>query len=78
MSALRLDLVEDAITAIAAGRPVVVVDDEDRENEGDLILGRRCRHPLRDRFRGAPLQRTAVRTDERRSGRRPRAAADGA
>ncbi|MGO1200564.1 MAG: bifunctional 3,4-dihydroxy-2-butanone-4-phosphate synthase/GTP cyclohydrolase II [Dermabacteraceae bacterium] len=38
MSALRLDLVEDAITAIAAGRPVVVVDDEDRENEGDLIL----------------------------------------
>ena len=23
---------------IAAGRPVVVVDDEDRENEGDLIF----------------------------------------
>src|SRR5699024_4154217 len=30
--------VEDAIAAIAAGRAVVVVDDEDRENEGDLIL----------------------------------------
>src|SRR5699024_12152820 len=38
MSALRLDPVEDAIAAIAAGAPVVVVDDEDRENEGDLIL----------------------------------------
>lgn len=38
MSTLRLDPVEDAIAAIAAGAPVVVVDDEDRENEGDLIL----------------------------------------
>lgn len=38
MSALRLDRVEDAIAAIAQGLPVVVVDDEDRENEGDLIL----------------------------------------
>ena len=28
----------DAIADIAAGRPVVVVDDEDRENEGDLIF----------------------------------------
>ncbi|WP_193106300.1 3,4-dihydroxy-2-butanone-4-phosphate synthase [Brachybacterium sp. FME24] len=38
MSALRLESIPEAITAIAAGRPVVVVDDEDRENEGDLIL----------------------------------------
>ncbi len=37
-SAVMLDSVEDAIAALAAGRPVVVVDDEDRENEGDLIL----------------------------------------
>ena len=33
----RLDSVEDAIKAIAAGELVVVVDDDDRENEGDLI-----------------------------------------
>ena len=33
----KLDLVEDAIRAIAAGEMVVVVDDDDRENEGDLI-----------------------------------------
>ncbi|WP_406004007.1 bifunctional 3,4-dihydroxy-2-butanone-4-phosphate synthase/GTP cyclohydrolase II [Streptomyces sp. NBC_00987] len=35
---LRLDPVEQAIRDIAAGRPVVVVDDEDRENEGDLVI----------------------------------------
>lgn len=33
----RLDRVEDAIADIKAGKAVVVVDDEDRENEGDLI-----------------------------------------
>lgn len=35
---LTLDPVERAIADIAAGRPVVVVDDADRENEGDLIV----------------------------------------
>jgi 3,4-dihydroxy 2-butanone 4-phosphate synthase/GTP cyclohydrolase II len=35
---MRLDSVEQAIAEIKAGRPVVVVDDEDRENEGDLIF----------------------------------------
>jgi 3,4-dihydroxy 2-butanone 4-phosphate synthase/GTP cyclohydrolase II len=35
---IRLDPVEDAIADIAAGKAVVVVDDEDRENEGDLIF----------------------------------------
>jgi len=33
-----LDSVESAIEAIKAGKAVVVVDDEDRENEGDLIF----------------------------------------
>ncbi|MDJ0353539.1 3,4-dihydroxy-2-butanone-4-phosphate synthase [Pseudarthrobacter sp. PH31-O2] len=33
-----LDLIEDAVRAIAAGRPVLVVDNEDRENEGDIIF----------------------------------------
>ncbi|MCW2538992.1 MAG: cyclohydrolase [Frankiales bacterium] len=34
----QLDSVERAIKEIAAGKAVVVVDDEDRENEGDLIF----------------------------------------
>ncbi|MEX3610104.1 3,4-dihydroxy-2-butanone-4-phosphate synthase [Rothia sp. LK2588] len=33
-----LDSIETAVAAIAAGRAVVVVDDEDRENEGDIIF----------------------------------------
>jgi 3,4-dihydroxy 2-butanone 4-phosphate synthase/GTP cyclohydrolase II len=35
---MALDSIEDAIKAIANGELVVVVDDEDRENEGDLIM----------------------------------------
>ncbi len=34
----QFDPVEDAVAAIARGEIVVVVDDEDRENEGDLIM----------------------------------------
>eukprot|EP01041_Mallomonas_annulata_P038321 gene38321-61792_t len=32
------DSVESAIAEIAAGRAVIVADDERRENEGDLIM----------------------------------------
>lgn len=31
------DSIEEAISELKQGRPVIVVDDEDRENEGDLI-----------------------------------------
>ncbi|MET8998618.1 3,4-dihydroxy-2-butanone-4-phosphate synthase [Amycolatopsis sp. Hca4] len=34
----RLDSVQAALADLGAGRPVIVVDDEDRENEGDLIM----------------------------------------
>ncbi|MGW2787847.1 3,4-dihydroxy-2-butanone-4-phosphate synthase [Streptomyces populi] len=33
-----LDLLAVAVDALRAGRPVIVVDDEDRENEGDLVM----------------------------------------
>jgi 3,4-dihydroxy 2-butanone 4-phosphate synthase/3,4-dihydroxy 2-butanone 4-phosphate synthase/GTP cyclohydrolase II len=33
-----LDPIEDAVRAMAAGLPVLVVDNEDRENEGDIIF----------------------------------------
>ncbi|GAB3992959.1 bifunctional 3,4-dihydroxy-2-butanone-4-phosphate synthase/GTP cyclohydrolase II [Spirosoma daeguense] len=35
--AIRLDRIEEAIADIRAGKIVIVVDDEDRENEGDMI-----------------------------------------
>lgn len=34
----QFNTIKEAIAEIAAGRMVVVVDDEDRENEGDLII----------------------------------------
>jgi 3,4-dihydroxy 2-butanone 4-phosphate synthase / GTP cyclohydrolase II len=33
-----LDTIETALEQIASGRPVLVVDDEDRENEGDIVF----------------------------------------
>ncbi len=33
-----LDTIDDALRALKAGKPVIVVDDEDRENEGDLVI----------------------------------------
>jgi 3,4-dihydroxy 2-butanone 4-phosphate synthase / GTP cyclohydrolase II len=42
---VALDDVERAIADIAAGRPVVVVDDEDRENEGDIIFAAQAATP---------------------------------
>jgi 3,4-dihydroxy 2-butanone 4-phosphate synthase/GTP cyclohydrolase II len=38
MNDIRLDTVEDAVAAIAAGGAVIVADDEGRENEGDIIF----------------------------------------
>ncbi len=32
------DLIEDAIEDLKSGRPIIVCDDEDRENEGDLVM----------------------------------------
>ena len=37
----RLDRIEDAIEDIRAGKIIIVVDDEDRENEGDFITAAR-------------------------------------
>lgn len=35
---MELDRIEDAIEAIKAGEIIIVVDDEDRENEGDFVV----------------------------------------
>ena len=37
MSKIKLDKIEDAIYAIKKGDIIIVVDDENRENEGDFI-----------------------------------------
>src|SRR5947208_10222869 len=42
---MRLDSIERAITDIKWGNAVVVIDDEDRENEGDLIFAAELASP---------------------------------
>ena len=38
MEELKLNTIEEAIADFREGKFVIVVDDEDRENEGDLIV----------------------------------------
>ena len=38
MEEIKMDRIEDAIADFKEGKFVIVVDDEDRENEGDLII----------------------------------------
>lgn len=38
MNAYKFNTIEEAIEEIRKGRMIVVVDDEDRENEGDLVI----------------------------------------
>jgi 3,4-dihydroxy 2-butanone 4-phosphate synthase/GTP cyclohydrolase II len=38
MTSIRLDSIERAVADIADGKAVVVIDDENRENEGDIIF----------------------------------------
>lgn len=38
LNPVELDSIDHAIAELKRGRPIVVIDDEDRENEGDLIM----------------------------------------
>lgn len=42
---VRLDSIEDALRELRAGKPIVVIDDADRENEGDLIFAAQMATP---------------------------------
>ncbi len=42
---LQLNTIEEAIAEIKAGKVIIVVDDEDRENEGDFICAAECITP---------------------------------
>ena len=45
---MALASIAEAIEEIRAGRMVVVVDDERRENEGDLVMAAEKGHPGAD------------------------------
>ena len=48
--ALTFDAIEDAVAEIRAGKLIIVVDDEDRENEGDFIAAAETITPERVNF----------------------------
>lgn len=45
MGKIKVDTIEEAIEAIRNGKMIIVVDDEDRENEGDFIVAARHATP---------------------------------
>ena len=47
---ITLDNIEEAIDEIKKGNFIIVVDDEDRENEGDLIIAAECITPEKVNF----------------------------
>lgn len=50
MSEFKLDTIEEAVEEIRKGNFVIVVDDEDRENEGDFIIAAECITPEKVNF----------------------------
>lgn len=50
MKEFNLNTIEEAIEEIRNGNFVIVVDDEDRENEGDLIIAAECITPEKVNF----------------------------
>src|SRR3954470_10527365 len=45
MSEFRLNTIEEALEEVRKGKVIIVVDDEDRENEGDFITAARNATP---------------------------------
>ncbi len=70
--------VEEAIEETRAGRMLVVVDDEDRENEGDLTHCRRKDHARNHQFHGHSRPRPDLPRTDRRPLRLPAPSADDA
>lgn len=44
---IKLDSIEEALQDFKEGKMIIVVDDEDRENEGDLIVAAEKSPPSR-------------------------------
>jgi 3,4-dihydroxy 2-butanone 4-phosphate synthase/GTP cyclohydrolase II len=42
---IELDTIEAAIEDVKNGKVIIVVDDEDRENEGDFVCAAECITP---------------------------------
>ena len=67
---MPLDQVHEAIQEIQRGRPVIVVDDEDRENEGDIVIAAEKITPEWVNFMAKHGRGLICLTRDRRSARR--------
>ena len=70
--------IDEIIDDARNGRMFILVDHEDRENEGDLVIPAQMATPDRHQLHGHPRPRPHLPRDDRRAARRPRPAADGA
>jgi hypothetical protein len=74
---MKLNSVEELIEDIRAGKMVVLMDDEDRENEGDIVMAaEHCR--AEDINFMAPCPWLDLHADDTRALSAARPAADGA
>lgn len=73
----QFNTVEEALEDLKKGKLILVTDDEDRENEGDLICaGRICNNGKRQ-FYGNTCQRSDLYADGRRNYKKIADTADG-
>lgn len=69
--------VEEALEELRRGRIVLVTDDPDRENEGDMICAGGICNSGEYQFYGMPCERADLHTDECSAGRTAWAFTDG-
>ena len=72
----RLPPIEEAVDAIRAGRMIIVVDDEDRENEGDLTIAAEKVTPDAVNFMAQVRARPDLPADDARAARSARDSAE--
>ncbi len=60
MEKIKLNTIEEAIEDFRKGEFVIVVDDEDRENEGDLVIAAEKVTPEKNQLHAETCQRRAV------------------
>jgi 3,4-dihydroxy 2-butanone 4-phosphate synthase / GTP cyclohydrolase II len=69
---MQLSTIDSALDALRAGKPVLVADSADRENEGDAIIAAELVTPEWMALDGAQHNRLPLRADGRVSSQRPR------
>ncbi len=77
-TAPQFDPIEDVLKDIRAGKMVVVTDDADRENEGDLVMAAEKVTPEAVNFMATHGRGLDLRADHRRARGATRPAAHGA